>query len=85
MHPVYKYALAFMLIIVGLEFITFKFVKDKKTRFILLSVLGIITMSAILIGTIYAKMRNATIYMVVLLVGYILSLSYMWFKWIRKK
>ena len=85
MHPVYKYALAFMLIIVGLEFIVFKFVTDKKKRFILLCVLGIITMSAILIGTIYAKMRNATIYMIVLLLGYIISLSYMWFKWIKNK
>ena len=85
MHPVYKYALAFMLIIVGLEFIVFKFVKDKKTRYILLCLLGVITMSTILIGTIIAKMRNATIYMSVLLIGYLLSLSYMWFKWIRKK
>ena len=83
MHPVYKYALAFMLVIVGLEFIAIKFVKEHKKRFILLSVLGVITMCAILIGTIYAKMRNATIYMSVLLVGYIASLSYMWFKWIK--
>ena len=85
MHPVYKYALAFMLIIVGLEFIVFKSVKDKKIRYILLCVLGVITMSAILIGTIYVKMRNATIFMSVLLISYLLSLSYMWFKWIRKK
>lgn len=85
MHPVYKYALIFMLIIVGLEFIVFKFVKDKKMRFILLCILGIITMSAILIGTIFAKLKNATIFISVLLTGYILNLYYMWFKWIRKK
>ena len=85
MQFTYNYALLFLGIIVIIELLVFNFVKDKKIRFICLCALGILTMSAILIGTIYAKMRNATIYMIVLLVGYILSLSYMWFKWIRKK
>ena len=85
MNPVYMFALIFVLIIVGLEFIVFKFVKDKEKRYVLLCVLGVVTMVAILIGTIFAKMRNVTIFMSVLLTGYILSLSYIWFKWIRKK
>lgn len=85
MHSVYKYALIFMAIIVGLEMIVFKFVKDKKKRYVLLCLLAVVTMIAILIGTIFAKMKNATIFMSVLLIGYILTLFYMWFKWIRKK
>ena len=53
-------------------------IKDKKLRFILLALVGVIVMALILVGTIIAKMRAATIYMAILLVGYIITLLYIW-------
>lgn len=85
MQFTYNYALLFLGIIVIIELLVFNFVKDKKIRFICLCALGIFRMSAILIGTIVTKMWKLTIFMSVLLIGYIISLSYIWFKLLRKK
>lgn len=85
MQFTYNFALLFLGIIVIIELLVFNFVKDKKIRFICLCALGILTMSAILIGTIITKMWKLTIFMSVLLIGYIISLSYIWFKLLRKK
>ena len=85
MQFTYNYALLFLGIIVIIELLVFNFVKDKKIRFICLCALGILTMSAILIGTIVTKMWKLTIFMSVILIGYIISLSYIWFKVLRKK
>jgi len=83
-NTVYKIAFIFLGTIVALELIVFKFVKDKKIRFILLSLLGTLVFIAILIGTIFAKAKGLMIYISVLLTGYIISLLYIWKRIINK-
>ena len=76
MSTIYKYVYMFLGTIVVLEFLVYKFVTDKKKRFILLSALGIVVFIAILVGTIFAKTKGLMIYISVLLTGYIISLLY---------
>lgn len=83
-NTAYKIAFIFFGTIVALELIVYKFVKDKKIRFILLSLLGTLAFIAILIGTIFAKAKGLMIYISVLLTGYIISLLYIWKRIINK-
>lgn len=83
-NTVYRIAFIFFGTIVALELIVFKFVKDKKIRFILLSLLGTLVFIAILIGAIFAKAKGLMIYISVLLTGYIISLLYIWKRIINK-
>lgn len=55
-------------------------IKDKKKRFIAMAYLGAVVMALIIVGTIIAGMNGATIYMAVLMIGYIISLSIIWRK-----
>ena len=84
MSTIYKYVYMFLGTIVVLEFLVYKFVTDKKKRFILLSALGIVVFIAILVGTIFAKTKGLMIYISVLLTGYIISLLYIWKRIINK-
>ena len=83
-NTIYKIAFIFLGTIVALELIVFKFVKDKKIRFILLSLLGTLVFIAILVGTIFAKTKGLMIYISVLLTGYIISLLHIWKRIINK-
>ena len=84
MDSVYKYAFIFWGTLVAIEAIVFMIVKDKKKRYILLCVIGIIGMASIFGSAIYLKETKIAIFMGILLFLYLVSLSYMWFKRVKK-
>ena len=60
-------------------------IKDKKKRYILLSLMGILLMIVILIGCIILKQKNLIIFMSVLLAGYVISLALIWKRIVNKQ
>ena len=73
-----------LLVLIVLESAIYQ-IKDRKKRYILLSILGVALMGTIFGFSIYLKATKVTIFMGVLLIGYIVSLTYIWIKWVRKQ
>ncbi|MBP3815314.1 MAG: DUF2812 domain-containing protein [Firmicutes bacterium] len=72
-------------VILGLIEIALYRIKDKKKRFVAMAYVGVFVMALILVGTIIAEMDGATIFMAILLVGYVFSLWFIWKRIIEKE
>lgn len=84
MDSIYTFEFIVMGILLVIMILIYRFTKGKK-RYILLCILGDALMLAILIGTIIVGARNLTIFMAVLLIGYLASQVLIWKKIVTKK
>ena len=84
MDSIYTFEFVVLGILMVIMFLIYRFIKGKK-RYILLCVLGDALMLAILIGTIIVGMRNLTIFMAVLLIGYLASQILIWKRIVNKE
>jgi len=84
MDSIYTFEFVVMGILLVIMFLIYRFTKGKK-RYILLCILGDALMLAILIGTIIVGERNLTIFMAVLLIGYLASQILIWRRIVNRK
>ena len=84
MDSIYTFEFVVMGILLVIMFLIYRFTKGKK-RYILLCILGDALMLAILIGTIIVGARNLTIFMAVLLIGYLASQILIWRRIVNRK
>ena len=81
---IYTFEFIVMGILLVIMILIYRFTKGKK-RYILLCILGDALMLAILIGTIIVGARNLTIFMAVLLIGYLASQILIWRRIVNSK
>ena len=79
-----KYVYIALAILVLIEIALYQ-IKDKKKRFLWMAYVGVFVMALILVGTIIVEMDGATIFMTILLVGYVFSLWLIWNRIIEKE
>lgn len=84
MDSIYTFEFVVLGILLVIMFLIYRFTKGKK-RYILLCILGDALMLAILIGTIIVGARNLTIFMAVLLIGYLASQILIWRRIVNSK